>query len=141
MTSPDTPDRFLIPREAAAYLRVSVSWLAKARMRGDGPPYVKIGRAVRYPESGLREYAAANKRRSTSDTGGRRSGRPSLFDLMAPVVVDIFDSKGWTSSQPLRVIQHEVERHLRRRVNEKTLQEILSRLSEEKRDGRFRPVI
>ena len=22
-------------------------------MRGDGPPYVKIGRAIRYPESGL----------------------------------------------------------------------------------------
>ena len=42
--------RLLTPREAAEFLRVSASWLAKARMRGDGPPFSKIGRAVRYPE-------------------------------------------------------------------------------------------
>ena len=35
-------------REAADFLRVSQSWLAKARMRGDGPPYVKLGRSIRY---------------------------------------------------------------------------------------------
>ena len=31
----------LTPKEVAARLRVSQSFLAKARMRGDGPPYVK----------------------------------------------------------------------------------------------------
>ena len=28
----------LTPKEAAKLLKVSLSWLAKARMRGDGPP-------------------------------------------------------------------------------------------------------
>ena len=32
----------LTPKEAAKLLKVSLSWLAKARMRGDGPPYIKI---------------------------------------------------------------------------------------------------
>ena len=33
------------PKEAAQFLKLSTSWLAKARMRGDGPPYIKFGRA------------------------------------------------------------------------------------------------
>ena len=43
-------ERLLTPKEAANFLRVSESWLAKARMRGDGPPYVKLGRSIRYRE-------------------------------------------------------------------------------------------
>ena len=30
-------DCLFTPKEAADFLRVSLSWLAKARMRGDGP--------------------------------------------------------------------------------------------------------
>jgi hypothetical protein len=26
---------------------------AKARMRGDGPPYVKVGRNIRYTQAGI----------------------------------------------------------------------------------------
>ena len=37
-------DRLITPNEAAHRLRVSHSWLAKARMRGDGPPFLKDGR-------------------------------------------------------------------------------------------------
>jgi hypothetical protein len=48
-------ERLFMPKEAAQFLRVSVSWLAKARMRGDGPPYVKLGHSVRYRESALVE--------------------------------------------------------------------------------------
>ena len=44
----DQDQRLFTAKEAAKFLRLSVSWLAKARMRGDGPPYVKLGRAVRY---------------------------------------------------------------------------------------------
>jgi Helix-turn-helix domain len=44
--------KLLNPKEAAQLLKVSVSWLAKARMRGDGPPFIKIGRNVRYSEAG-----------------------------------------------------------------------------------------
>jgi hypothetical protein len=53
---PNRGDRMLTPKEAANFLRVSESWLAKARMRGDGPHYAKFGRAIRYPESGLIGY-------------------------------------------------------------------------------------
>ena len=41
-------ERLLTPKEAAQFLRVSESWLAKARMRGDGPPFMLFGRSVRY---------------------------------------------------------------------------------------------
>jgi hypothetical protein len=43
----------LTAREAARILKVSVSWLAKARMRGDGPPFIRIGRSIRYTELAL----------------------------------------------------------------------------------------
>ena len=64
---PEGGDRLLTPREAAATLRLSVSFLAKARMRGDGPPYFKPGRAVRYRESGLIEWLKSRSRLSTSE--------------------------------------------------------------------------
>jgi hypothetical protein len=43
-------ERLLTPKEAAQFLRVSLSWLAKSRMEGDGPPFIRIGRNVRYSE-------------------------------------------------------------------------------------------
>jgi hypothetical protein len=38
----------LTPKEFAKAKKVSLSWLAKARKRGDGPPFVRFGRSVRY---------------------------------------------------------------------------------------------
>ena len=35
--------------------------------RGDGPPFVKIGRSVRYGEGALREWLQGQTRRSTSE--------------------------------------------------------------------------
>ena len=60
-------DRLLTPKEIADILRVSLSWLAKARMRGDGPPYLKIGRAIRYPESALQQWMKSQMHLSTSE--------------------------------------------------------------------------
>jgi predicted DNA-binding transcriptional regulator AlpA len=60
-------ERLLTVRDAANVLRFSESWMAKVRMRGDGPPFVKIGRSVRYRESDLREWLQNQTRRSTSD--------------------------------------------------------------------------
>jgi predicted DNA-binding transcriptional regulator AlpA len=48
-------------------LNVSMSWLAKARLGGIGPRYVKIGRSVRYPESSIREFIKSRMRGSTSE--------------------------------------------------------------------------
>jgi predicted DNA-binding transcriptional regulator AlpA len=59
-------ERLLTPKETANALRVSASWLAKARMKGDGPPYTKIGNAVRYRESVLTEWMKGRQRLSTS---------------------------------------------------------------------------
>ena len=60
-------ERLLTPKETADFLRVSLSWLAKARMRGDGPPFVKIGRSIRYPESALRQWMKSQMHLSTSE--------------------------------------------------------------------------
>jgi len=48
-------DILLSPKEAAQRIGMSVSWLAKARKRGDGPRFVKYGRSVKYPLSYLLE--------------------------------------------------------------------------------------
>jgi excisionase family DNA binding protein len=57
----------LTPKEAAKLLKVSVSWLAKARMRGDGAPYIKVGRSIRYAESALIQWMKSRQRLSTSE--------------------------------------------------------------------------
>jgi predicted DNA-binding transcriptional regulator AlpA len=36
-------------------------------MRGDGPPYVKIGRAIRYGEVALAQWMKSRLRLSTSE--------------------------------------------------------------------------
>jgi excisionase family DNA binding protein len=57
----------LTPKEAAKVLRVSLSWLAKARMRGDGPPYIRVGRRIRYSEAALLQWTKSRQRLSTSE--------------------------------------------------------------------------
>jgi hypothetical protein len=42
------PAEMMTPKEFAKSKKVSISWLAKARKRGDGPPFVRFGRSVRY---------------------------------------------------------------------------------------------
>ena len=61
------PIVLLTPKEAAKLLRVSLSWLAKARMRGDGPPYIRIGRSIRYAEAALLQWMKSRQRLSTSE--------------------------------------------------------------------------
>jgi hypothetical protein len=48
-------------------LKVSLSWLAKARMRGDGPPYMCFGRSIRYAEVALIQWMKSRQRLSTSE--------------------------------------------------------------------------
>jgi len=47
-TSPAEREEMLTPKEFAKAAKVSVSLLAKARKRGDGPPFIRVGRSVRY---------------------------------------------------------------------------------------------
>ncbi|MDR3484262.1 MAG: helix-turn-helix domain-containing protein [Bradyrhizobium sp.] len=60
-------ERLLTPKEMAKFLRVSQSWLAKARMRGDGPPYMLFGRSIRYSEAGTMRWMKSCARQSTSE--------------------------------------------------------------------------
>lgn len=61
--------RFLREREAAEYLGVSRSWLAQGRIRGselDTPPYLKLGRSVRYDRDDLDAWLEQRRRGSVS---------------------------------------------------------------------------
>jgi hypothetical protein len=62
----DLPTLFTA-KEAAVRLKVSVSWLAKARMRGDGPPYIRIGRSIRYTDAATLQWMKSQQRLSTSE--------------------------------------------------------------------------
>ena len=47
---------------------MSVSFLAKRRLAGDGPPYIKIGRSIRYTDVGIASWMRSRQRMSTSET-------------------------------------------------------------------------
>jgi predicted DNA-binding transcriptional regulator AlpA len=57
----------LTAKEAATRLKISDSWMAKARVRGDGPPYIRIGRSIRYAEAALIQWMKSRQRLSTSE--------------------------------------------------------------------------
>ena len=52
--------------EAARYCRVSRQFLEIARVRGNGPAFVKLGRIVRYRRQTLDQWLAENEVTSTS---------------------------------------------------------------------------
>jgi DNA-binding transcriptional MerR regulator len=55
---------------AAKRLGLHPQTLRQFRSAGGGPPFVKIGAAVRYDPADLQEFIAARKRRSTSECEG-----------------------------------------------------------------------
>lgn len=69
-------DRLLPPKAVARHLNCSESKLAKDRMAGTGPAFVKVGRLVKYTPLALREYEAARTRRSTSEPEGSEPQNP-----------------------------------------------------------------
>ena len=56
---------FLNPGEAATYLTLSKSTLAKRRIYGNGPRFYKIGKAVRYAKADLDMFMIENRVAST----------------------------------------------------------------------------
>ena len=63
--------RLLKDTEAADVMSLSVKTLRNWRWRGEGPPFVVVGRrSVRYRQDDIDAYLAAGSRRSTSDHGG-----------------------------------------------------------------------
>jgi hypothetical protein len=70
--------KYLTPKEASEICRMSVSWLAKARMKGDGPPFGKFGRSVRYEETALHLWTKTKERHSTSEDEAKK--RPDFTE-------------------------------------------------------------
>ncbi|MFN0264223.1 helix-turn-helix transcriptional regulator [Tepidamorphus sp. 3E244] len=59
---------YLKPADAADYTCLSVATLARMRVTGDGPPFMKLGhRLVVYSKGDLDAWLTARKRRSTAD--------------------------------------------------------------------------
>lgn len=58
---------YLTPPEAAAFTRLAVQTLAKLRVQGGGPPYVKISRRVVYGRAALQAWMDARVCSSTSE--------------------------------------------------------------------------
>ena len=51
--------KYMTPRQAARYVKLSESYLEKMRASGEGPAYVRIGRAIRYSIEALDEFMAS----------------------------------------------------------------------------------
>ena len=56
----------LCAKEAASYIGLSHSTLAKYRTTGEGPPFMKIGRKVLYDVAVLDDWLASRVHQSTS---------------------------------------------------------------------------
>lgn len=57
-------------KQAAEYLGVAKVTLEAWRVRGGGPAFRKLGKAVRYCQSDLDAFLASSKRTNTSQTAG-----------------------------------------------------------------------
>lgn len=57
----------LTEKETAQYIGMSISWLRQSRMRGDkdAPPFLKIGKSVRYRKSELDAWLDSKLHRNT----------------------------------------------------------------------------
>ncbi len=60
-TENQIPRKRLRDPEAARYIGMSTMWLRKKRMDGDGPPVIRLGRAVRYDTDDLDRWLESKK--------------------------------------------------------------------------------
>lgn len=69
MTSDHTVNlpQLMTQKELCAYIGKSEAWAERARLDGSGPPYVKLGRSVRYRASDVEDWINKTLRESTSD--------------------------------------------------------------------------
>lgn len=65
----DSDDRLLTQDEVVQKFGLGARFLEMARTKGDGPVYVKVGRAVRYRAADVRAWLAANTIENTSRGG------------------------------------------------------------------------
>ena len=63
----------LTTKEAATYLNVAESTLEAWRCRGGGPPFLKLGKIVRYREADLDDFIESCVRKNTSESPDSRT--------------------------------------------------------------------
>ena len=61
--------RLLDQAALAQYLGKSTAWCERARLEGNGVPFVKLGRHVRYKAEDVLQFVNDRLRTSTSDEG------------------------------------------------------------------------
>jgi len=67
--APATQLQLIDERELARITRLSVRTIQRHRLVGEGIPFRKIGKAVRYDLADVEHYLEASRRTSTSDPG------------------------------------------------------------------------
>ena len=87
---------------AAAFLGLSVSTLAKWRVSGKGPKFVKLGSRVGYRISDLEDWLEAQTRVSTSDPGHAAPNARSASVRRRPVK-PVAKSEGRGRGRPVRI--------------------------------------
>lgn len=63
--APSKEGQTLTSRQTAQFIGMSESWLRQTRMRGDGPPFLKLGRSVRYFRSDLLRWLEEQRQSTT----------------------------------------------------------------------------
>jgi predicted DNA-binding transcriptional regulator AlpA len=71
----DKESAVLTDPHAANYIGMSESWLRQSRVNGnpDAPPFIKIGRAVRYLKTDLEEWLRAHRHPPSTPETYRKS--------------------------------------------------------------------
>src|SRR3546814_18154722 len=72
-------------RDAASFLGLSKSFLDKARIRGDGPNYLKLGPRVLYRTEALQSWLAARERLHPSQETRQQEQKQSRHTTGAPL--------------------------------------------------------
>ena len=56
----------LSQKELCEYIGKSQAWAERARLEGSGPPFLRLGRSIRYRASDVQDWIDAALRKSTS---------------------------------------------------------------------------
>lgn len=59
---------YLSTNDAARITGLSSAWFERARWAGNGPAYIKLGKAVRYPSDELHTWMRSHLRTSTTES-------------------------------------------------------------------------
>jgi predicted DNA-binding transcriptional regulator AlpA len=73
-----TTDIYITEKEAARLCGMSEEWLRKQRRLGQGPPFVRFGRAIRYSQAGLWTWSTAQLRATNLNSKGGQNNASSV---------------------------------------------------------------